>query len=75
LKLDRIEKRTERERDRENDGGPCGLLIETKTDSYTNTYSEYRLDANSQYNNHMYIQFLSSCFNFPEKRKNSENSE
>lgn len=47
--------RKKRERKRENDDGPCGLLIKTKTDSYTNTYSEYRLYANSQYNNHTYI--------------------
>jgi hypothetical protein len=59
----------EKERERENDGGPCVLLIETKTESYTNTYSEYRLDANSQYKNHIYIQFLSSCFCFPEKKR------
>ncbi len=55
-------KKREGGRERENDDGPCGLLIKTKTDLYTNTYSEYRLYANSQYNNHIYIQFLSSCF-------------
>jgi len=46
LKLDCIE----RKRGRENEigDGPCVSLIETKTDSYTNTYREYRLYANSQ---------------------------
>jgi hypothetical protein len=54
--------------ERENDDGPYSLLIETKTDLYRNTYSEYRLYANSQYNNHIFIQFLSSCFDSQNKR-------